>query len=278
MASFNYVLVVFSHILLAISSSRVSAWTATFEPSANKTLIHMEETVSVNLTIQNLSATDLIREKATIGIISDADILKVSHQILLDDIIDGEWTGVFNVTGAFLGKARLFVEILSERGNIELSNETLTIIIVREEKLIDKIFNISVAVLVSILYINFGAAMDMEKVKEILVRPIGPLIAMVCKFLFMPLLSYFLGIFLFPNNIDMQLGLFFTGLNQFSRNQFETKKFLIFFLIRSHTLRRSLQYLVFAIERQCKCKFARITRKISCKVVFYFYIFSVHWP
>lgn len=210
--SFNYVLVVFPFILLAIiSSSRVSAWTATFVPNNNKTIIQMQETLSVNLTIQNLNATYLIREKATIGIISDSDILKVSHQILLDDIIDGEWTGEFNVTGDFLGNARIFVEILSEHGNIELSNETLAIVIIREEKLIDKIFNISVAALVSILYINFGAAMDMEKVKEILVRPIGPLLAIICKFLFMPLLSYFLGIFLFPNNVEMQLGLFFSG-------------------------------------------------------------------
>lgn len=208
MASLNYVLVVLSLILLGISSSRVSAWTATFEPNNNKTTIHMGETLTVKLIIQHLNATNLIWEKATIGIISDADILKVSHQILLDDIIDDEWTGVFNVTGDFLGNARVFVEILSELGNIELSNETLAIVIIREEKLIDKIFNISVAALVSILYINFGAAMDMEKVKEILVRPIGPLLAIVCKFLFMPLLSYFLGIFLFPNNVEMQLGMF----------------------------------------------------------------------
>lgn len=212
MASFNYVLVVFSLILIAISSSSVSAWTASFERiNNNETTIHMDETVSVNLTIRNLNATDLIREEASIGIISDLDILKVSHSIEFADIIDGEWTGVFNVTGVFLGKARIFVEILSDRGNIELSNETLTIIILRKEKLIDKVFNYSVAILVSILYINFGAAMDMEKVKEILVQPIGPLIGIVCKFLFMPLLSYCLGMFLFPNNVEMQLGLFFTG-------------------------------------------------------------------
>lgn len=206
------VLVVFFLISLAISSSRVSAWTATFKPNNTDGIeIHMDETMSINLTIRNVNATDLIRKKATIGIISDADILKVSHKILLDDIIDGVWTGVFNVTGVFLGKTRIFVKIFAEHGNVEKSNETLTVIIIRKEKLIDKIFNISVAALVSILYINFGAAMDMEKVKEILVRPIGPLLAIVCKFLFMPLLSYFLGIFLFPNNIEMQLGLFFTG-------------------------------------------------------------------
>lgn len=213
MASFNYVLVVSSLILIAISSSSVSAWTASFEQINNKTTIHMDETVSLNLTIRNLNAnaTDLIRQNASIGIISDSDILKVSNAIILADIIDGVWTGVFNVTGVFLGKAQIFVQILSERGNIEQSNETLTIVIVRKEKLIDKVFNYSVAALVSILYINFGAAMDIEKVKEILVRPIGPLIAIVCKFLFMPLLSYCLGMLLFPNNVEMQLGLFFTG-------------------------------------------------------------------
>lgn len=49
--------------------------------------------------------------------------------------------------------------------------------------------------------------------KEILTRPIGPIICFVCQFLFMPLISYFLGYALFPKAHEMALGLFFTGIS-----------------------------------------------------------------
>lgn len=184
MAALNYILVV-----LLLVCPLIQAWTVHFEPE-NVTTIYVDDTVTVNVTLNGLDGVHLIKdEEATISIVSDSDILKVSKQIDLDEITDGSWTGEFNITGVFLGKSRIFAEIVSKHGDMELSNQTLTVVILRKEKRIDRIFNLSVAALVTILYINFGAALDLGKVKEILVRPIGPLIAFGCKFLFMPLVS-----------------------------------------------------------------------------------------
>lgn len=59
----------------------------------------------------------------------------------------------------------------------------------REERTIDTIFTISVAILVSILYINFGCAMDWNVCRDTLKRPIGPAIGFFCQFLIMPLVN-----------------------------------------------------------------------------------------
>lgn len=147
----------------------------------------MEEVQTINLTLSELRAIELIQNNAELTVVSDTHRLKViAAEFKLDDIEDDKWTGQFNISGIFLGNAKLSANI-TMNGKSEQSNQTLNVIIIREERLIDRIFTISVVVLVAILYINFGAALDLGKVKEILVRPIGPLIAFVCQFLFMPL-------------------------------------------------------------------------------------------
>lgn len=174
----NYVLVV----CCALSTSK--AWEANFEP--NSTTLHMLGFKTINLTLTGLHGVDLIQNKAILSVSSESEILTVSSQLNLDDIDNGAYTGQFNISGNFLGTTKVYVNI-TEKGVSERSNQTLNVVIIREERLIDRIFTASIIALVSILYINFGAALDLGKVKEILVRPIGPLIAFVCQFLFMPL-------------------------------------------------------------------------------------------
>lgn len=64
------------------------------------------------------------------------------------------------------------------------------IIVKRPERVIDIVFTASVAIFVSIMYINFGCAMDWSVCHETLKRPIGPAIGLFCQFLFMPLVSF----------------------------------------------------------------------------------------
>lgn len=113
-----------------------------------------------------------------------------------------------------LGQTEIFVEIINVDENVtERSGESLSVTILRPARLIDKLFTYSVIILVSILYINFGAALNLETIKEILRRPVGPIICFMCQFILMPLTSYLLGLFLFPNAHEMALGLFFTGIS-----------------------------------------------------------------
>lgn len=184
----DYVLVVSCIFVLLTTTS--SAWDVNFEP--NPITVHMYSTQTVNFTITGLKSVeeDYVRLGATFNISSDAEILEVIGQSQYDfsGTTDGNLTGHVNVTGKFLGTAKLYANI-TFKGKSEISNQTLNVIIIREERTIDRVFTASIIALVSILYINFGAALDLGKVKEILVRPIGPLIAFVCQFLFMPLVS-----------------------------------------------------------------------------------------
>lgn len=185
-----YVLVVWCIFLLLTNKSK--AWEAHFQNFSNfepaTITLHMYDTKTINLTLTGLNGVEQINDKLNI-ISSDTGILDVSNNLqVFDDIIDGNFSGQFNITAHFLGTVKLHVNI-TQNNVTEQANQTLTVIIIREEKTIDRIFTASIVALVSILYINFGAALDLGKVKEILVRPIGPLIAFICQFLFMPLVS-----------------------------------------------------------------------------------------
>lgn len=182
----NYVLVV---CLVLISWTNVSrGWEAEFGSNLTTITVHMEKVHEINVTLTGLDAEKLIN--ANVYLVSNSTILGPSNLDVLDDITDKTWTGTFMMTAYFLGTAKMQVKI-SLDGHDEYSNQTLEVVIIREKQTIDKVFNGSVIALVFILYINFGAALDLTKVREILVRPIGPLMAFVCKFLFMPLVNFF---------------------------------------------------------------------------------------
>lgn len=194
-------------VLLGTTGS--SAWKIHLNDSTIK--IHMDSTVAVQFNVTDLPAT--IHSKVEITAeSSDTNIATISLPVFhYDKIENGVWKDFINVTGVFLGKAKISVTI-NHNGEIVRSNES-NVIVTRRERVIDTIFTASVAILVSILYINFGCAMDWDLCKKTLRRPVGPVIGFVCQFLFMPLISYVIGYVLFPDYPEMQLGIFFTGIS-----------------------------------------------------------------
>merc|ERR1712172_335607 len=83
--------------------------------------------------------------------------------------------------------------------------------VVRKKTIQSKLFSYSVAILVSLAYINMGCALDLEVVKKTLKKPVGPLIGFICQYFIMPLISFALG-YIFPwSSPEMKLGLFVTG-------------------------------------------------------------------
>lgn len=179
----NYVLVVCCVLFTLANLS--AAWDVNFGPNLTNTTVHMHQTQTLIVTFTGLNGTKFVNANVSLET-SDSNILETSNALVLDDISDGTWTGAFNLSAKFLGTTKIHAKIIQD-GQTERSNQTLTVIIIREERLIDRIFTISVVALVSILYINFGAALDFEKVKQILVQPFNLLLAFVCKFLLMPL-------------------------------------------------------------------------------------------
>lgn len=174
-------------VLLLLHSLPFSGaeWTAEFNPK--NVTVHMHETVSINLTITGLDSLKI--RNSSIYLQSDADIIRVNKIIDINQIQNGKWTGKFDVDAVFLGSGNVFV-IIEQNGSQNKSNERLPVIIIREQRLIDTLFTVSVAVLVTILNVNFGAALELDKIKGIFLRPIGPVIGLFCHFLFMPLVNY----------------------------------------------------------------------------------------
>uniref|UniRef100_A0A1Q3FJ43 Putative na+-bile acid cotransporter n=1 Tax=Culex tarsalis TaxID=7177 RepID=A0A1Q3FJ43_CULTA len=192
------------------------AWQISYNPSTLQ--LHMNTIQNISLRIEGIAAPDLANDP-TIQLRSGRDhvaSLPGGGLVPVVEIRDnGIYDGTFNVSGVFLGSTTLFVEVRGWRdGNRTVSlPKELPVTVIREERVIDKVFTASVAILVSILYINFGAALDLPTLKAIMVRPIGPVIGFLAQFLFMPLLSYGLGHLLFPDSYELQLGLFFTGVS-----------------------------------------------------------------
>lgn len=146
----------------------------------------MDDSNIINITISNLNISDPIE---SIRLVSDSDLIEVLPEVPSNGFAENKWTGSFKLSAIFIGKANIHVQIVRKKDvtKPEQSQSKLLVIITRRDRFIDKLFIISVASLVSILYINFGAALDLRKVKGVLRKPIGPAIAFFCHFVFLPL-------------------------------------------------------------------------------------------
>lgn len=209
------------HVILFLVSNALLAscveWKAFFEPSAvtvktsSKQNVHLILSGISDETIANLDNRDYIQMKS-----ENDELATVKNQqemTFRKNDSTSTWHAFFDVSGVFIGNTKVFVEIKNKAGVMEKSNEKLDVTVLRPQRVIDRMFTYSVIILVSILYINFGAAINMSTISDILRRPVGPLICFVCQFLFMPLIAYCLGLALFPKAHEMALGLFFTGIS-----------------------------------------------------------------
>lgn len=170
--------------------SAAVTWTATFNPEDNIT-IHMTETDTVSLSLYGLDYNELIANNGELHVRSDNDkLLLIDKKIAATEISQqGTWSGKVVLHAIFLGNPNVYVELTIDDKPPEKSNEELSVIIIREVRTIDHVFTGSVATLVSILYINFGAALNLKKLVGILRRPIGPGIGFAGQFVIMPLVN-----------------------------------------------------------------------------------------
>ncbi|CAG9772272.1 unnamed protein product [Ceutorhynchus assimilis] len=120
-------------------------------------------------------------------------------------------TGVFILEGNFLGDT--FISCRDPISNDRSSESQMYVRCLRPERVIDTIFTASTVVLVTIIYVNFGCAVEWGELRKLLKRPIGPIIAFSGQFILMPLVTFGLGFVLFPNDPAMRLGMFFVGVS-----------------------------------------------------------------
>lgn len=192
-----------------VVSQSTNGWKASFDPA--QITVEMEKEGTGKFSITGVTNSAQIKSITLLG--KDENIAKVVAP-KITEFHDGTISGEYSIQGVFLGKQSMTFEVEWQNGQKEqLVDDALSVIIIRESRAIDHAFTGTVALLVSINYINFGAALQLDVLKSIMRRPIGPIIGFVCQFLFMPLLSYGLGHLLFPTDHTMQLGMFFTGIS-----------------------------------------------------------------
>ncbi|XP_014214852.1 ileal sodium/bile acid cotransporter-like [Copidosoma floridanum] len=172
--------------------------------------IHMDEVVPISFTIESISNDSTISNFRATS--SNLYVVKLDVPSFNSSLIhNGSYKSFINATGIFLGNAKINMSVIVN--GKQVVSEAINVIVIRSVRLVDKLFTASVAILVSILYINFGCAMDWDSCKKTIKRPVGPLIGCFCQFLLMPMISYCLAIVLFPESPEMQLGIFFTGIS-----------------------------------------------------------------
>lgn len=220
---FHYVLI-FIILFLSVHRLVISStaeygkvlFNITFSPYGINSL-PMWETQTVNFSIP---ASFISRYKGTkIELMSqDNDTAICSPSFLIIPFLLNStelYTGTFNVTGNFMGSTTIRVRYKELENSTDRINEiySLPVTVVRKHRLIDKVFTISVAVLVSILFVNFGCALNLEILTAHLRKPVSLVIGIIPQFFFMPIISCVLGRLIFSESLAMQLGIFFTGIS-----------------------------------------------------------------
>ncbi|CAH0597716.1 unnamed protein product [Chrysodeixis includens] len=185
--------------------------TASFDPA--DITVNMDEYHLVNIAIEGpgMQLGDEFSLVSADPHVALAEWNTTNYQLTEDHIANNKFENVIKVNGKFLGLSNVMLEGKRGSENIPIKNNALPVVVIRPQRVIDTIFVTSIATFVSLIFINFGCAMDWPTVKEVVKRPVGPIIGMAGQFLFMPLMTFGLGYVIFPDNAAMRLGMFFTG-------------------------------------------------------------------
>ncbi|XP_038219705.1 sodium/bile acid cotransporter-like isoform X3 [Zerene cesonia] len=184
---------------------------ASFDPKEIEINMGDNYFVHVNITGTGLKPNDEIIARVDKTHIADTE-WNTSYRLTEEDANGGLFTGLLKVNANFIGRTKIAIEAKREKESYP-ANDTMSVIVVRPSRVIDKLFTTSVAVFVSLIFINFGCAMHWPTVKEVLIKPVGPIIGMCGQFLFMPLISFGLGYLIFPESPAMRLGMFCVGVS-----------------------------------------------------------------
>lgn len=183
--------------------------TVLFQPSMISDLI-ISETKEANFSFTRVNGFDDYNLSC---FVTNKEIANAG-KIQIFNVQKGLVQGSINVTGNYLGHTsiKLCLSDPSKGTDCELTSNELPVHVIRKPRVVDHIFTVTVVILVAVIFVNFGCTLDTNRLKDAIVRPIGPLIGLVCHFLILPLVSYGLGYYFFPDSPTLRLGLFFTGI------------------------------------------------------------------
>lgn len=171
----------------------VALTSVAFNVSGGPIKLHEGNSSKVNFQISSSDKNELNgRYRLAINRPDLADINNASYyefQISIKDtdISDQkyEYKSNFWIKAKFLGYCRIVVQ--KYKDNIFSTINEISVSIIRDKDLIAKIFIYSVAIVVSISFINMGCALDLEAVYQVLRYPTAPAIGIFSQYVFMPL-------------------------------------------------------------------------------------------
>ena len=68
-----------------------------------------------------------------------------------------------------------------------------TVYVIMNDRTLNDLFTLIMIIMVVVNTINMGAQLDIEIIKTVFKKPIGPTVGIISQFGFMPLFSFFIG-------------------------------------------------------------------------------------
>lgn len=127
---------------------------------------------------------------------------------------DISYYGYVNVTAKFVGFNTLLVKLYNEVNETVAEGEMAMTVKLKSDNLIT-IYTYVVGVTTAVVYFLMGMTIDLQVVKGIAKRPVGPAVGIFCQYIMMPLISFGLGLALYSGDSFeerlMRLGMFLSG-------------------------------------------------------------------
>lgn len=144
--------------------------------------------------------------------IADTSVATVDlSKVYLNSEVNG--TG-FNVTvrGVFVSYTKIFFKtcLLENEVETNCTESSYLVAVLRSPTVLQQSFPYLIGIIVSINYISMGCQIDVNLIITTLKKPLAPLLGIACQFLFMPLVSYGIGLLLLENAL-MRFGIFMLG-------------------------------------------------------------------
>lgn len=201
--------------LLLLVVELVSSFTVSYDPSVVN--VKEGELQRINFTIQSdirIDGSPLPSNYVEYEFsLADEEIatIKGDRKFIFrnDDIIGGNMSNGFLILGKFMGQTG--VSVHEARNRTASESQDLQVIVRRKMSTISTIFTYSVAILVSLNYINMGCALDLRAVGSVLRNPVAPIVGLVSQYVIMPVMAFLLGLWLLSEATHLRLGLFIFG-------------------------------------------------------------------
>ncbi|UXI19586.1 RNA-binding protein [Sarcoptes scabiei] len=217
----------FLSCLLLMAEIAAALITLTFNISAAGIQLHEGKSINLSFRLKSNDSKELpgqyrfLADRPDVAQIVDnfQDFQIKPEQILTSPDQKFIFDGIVKVQGNFLGYSR--IQLLRKNNGTNLFEQIskdlslnehyqLLISVIRDKDILSKVFIYSVAIVVSISYINMGCALDMDAVFQVLRRPIAPAIGIFSQYVCMPLIAFALASF-FLDETYLKLGIFIFG-------------------------------------------------------------------